>query len=87
MRIARYILGFTLIVTLMSATNFEKSVEQEDGVQWITFEEALERNKQEPRKILVDFYTDWCGWCKRMDRDVYARNADCGVYKFQLLCC
>jgi thioredoxin-related protein len=22
----------------------------------------------------VDVYTDWCGWCKRMDRDVYARD-------------
>jgi len=24
--------------------------------------------------VLVDVYTDWCGWCKRMDRDVYARS-------------
>ena len=32
---------------------------------------------QEARKrnlpVLVDVYTDWCGWCKRMDRDVYAQ--------------
>src|SRR5262249_31115471 len=24
--------------------------------------------------ILVDVYTDWCGWCRRMDADVYSRG-------------
>ena len=42
------------------------------GVQWLTFEEALERNCSEPRKIIVDLYTDWCGWCKRMDKKTYS---------------
>src|SRR3989442_1072077 len=23
---------------------------------------------------MIDFYTDWCGWCKRLDRDVYAKS-------------
>jgi thiol:disulfide interchange protein len=21
--------------------------------------------------VLIDFYTDWCGWCKKLDRDTY----------------
>ena len=25
------------------------------------------------RPVLVDVYTDWCGWCQRMDADVYSR--------------
>lgn len=40
----------------------------EDGVHWISFEEAVQRSKTEPRKILIDVYTDWCGWCKKMDK-------------------
>jgi len=40
-------------------------------VQWISFEEALERNKENPRKIFIDVYTDWCGWCKRMDKNTF----------------
>lgn len=40
-------------------------------VQWYTIEEALELNKKEPRKILVDVYTNWCGWCKVMEKNTY----------------
>jgi thioredoxin-related protein len=37
------------------------------GIQWMDFKEAYELNKEEPRFIFIDIYTDWCGWCKRMD--------------------
>ncbi len=36
-------------------------------VKWYTIQEALELNKKEPRKIFIDVYTDWCGWCRKMD--------------------
>lgn len=36
-------------------------------IEWLTWQEATERMKKEPRKIMIDVYTDWCGWCKRMD--------------------
>ncbi|MEQ9230222.1 MAG: thioredoxin family protein, partial [Cyclobacteriaceae bacterium] len=42
-------------------------------IQWVSFEEAVELSKKEPRKLLIDLYTDWCGWCKRMDRDTYSQ--------------
>lgn len=37
-------------------------------VQWMSFEEAIEAQKKVKKKIFVDLYTDWCGWCKRMDK-------------------
>ena len=40
-------------------------------LKWVTFEEAIELNKTNPKKLLIDLYTDWCGWCKKMDRDTY----------------
>ncbi|MDZ4844503.1 MAG: DUF255 domain-containing protein [Chitinophagales bacterium] len=36
-------------------------------VKWLTMQEAIELNKKQPRKIFIDVYTDWCGWCKKMD--------------------
>jgi thioredoxin-related protein len=37
-----------------------------------TYEVALSRAKKEKKHVLLDFYTDWCGWCKRLDKDVFA---------------
>ena len=40
-------------------------------IQWLTWEEAIEMNEKEPRKVIVDVYTDWCGWCKKMDKATF----------------
>lgn len=40
-------------------------------VNWVSFEDAVELTRKEPRKLLIDLYTDWCGWCKKMDKDTY----------------
>ena len=40
-------------------------------VKWLTFEEAIELNRREPRKIMIDVYTDWCSWCKVMDKNTF----------------
>ncbi len=48
------------------------SQSQAQKVEWMSFEEAVEANEKEPRKLLIDVYTDWCGWCKKMDKDTYA---------------
>lgn len=43
------------------------------GIQWRSWDAGLREAGKNRRPVLVDVYTDWCGWCKRMDRDVYAR--------------
>ena len=37
-------------------------------VKWLSFEEAQKLADKNPKKIFVDVYTDWCGWCKKMDK-------------------
>jgi len=40
---------------------------------WRTWDAGLAEARKTGHPVLVDVYTDWCGWCKRMDRDVYSR--------------
>ena len=43
------------------------------GVRWYyDFDEALAVAKSSNRRMMVDFYTDWCGWCKKLDAEVFA---------------
>lgn len=44
----------------------------QNGIKWYSFEEAFELNKKNPKKIFVDVYTDWCGWCKKMDATTFS---------------
>ena len=41
-------------------------------VRWMSFEEAIQAQEKNPKKILVDIYTNWCGWCKRMNQTTFA---------------
>lgn len=41
------------------------------SIKWMSITEAEAAAKKQPRKIIVDAYTDWCGWCKRMDASTF----------------
>lgn len=41
------------------------------NINWMTFEQAVKLNETAPKKIFVDVFTDWCGWCKRMDQTTF----------------
>lgn len=55
------------IIVILSTPVFA----QKGGVQWMTIEEAFKKNQTQARFILMDVYTSWCGWCKRMDATTF----------------
>lgn len=54
---------------------------QAQDIQWISWEEAVELSQTDtqPKKIFVDVYTDWCGWCKKMDQNTF-QNPEVSKY-------
>ena len=49
------------------------------AIEWISFEQAIKAQKENPKKILMDVYTDWCGPCKLMDKKTF-QNRDVATY-------
>lgn len=45
----------------------------DETIKWYTWDEAIEASKKNPKKIFIDVYTDWCGWCKRMDANTFSK--------------
>lgn len=44
-------------------------------IKWLTIQEAYALNQKTPKKFVIDVYTDWCGWCKVMDRETFTNAA------------
>ncbi len=44
----------------------------EEKIEWLDIEEAQKRAKKKRKKIFIDVYTDWCGWCKVMDKKTFS---------------
>jgi thioredoxin-related protein len=66
-----------LALLAMPITSFRPATApaQQASIQWYTMEEVQQLSKKEPRKVFIDMYTDWCGWCKVMDKNTFT-NAE-----------
>lgn len=67
----------TALLLLLCLGTFTVQAQQ---VQWLSWEQASEMVANgTDKKVFIDVYTDWCGWCKRMDKDTF-QNAEVAKY-------
>lgn len=57
-----------LIISLV----FFVPISAQNEIQWMTMNEALEAQKESPKKIFMDVYTHWCGPCKLLDKNTFS---------------
>jgi thioredoxin-related protein len=57
-----------------TAQEKQKSQEKVNAVNWYSFEEAYKLNKKKPKKMFIDVFTEWCGWCKKMDAETFTNT-------------
>ena len=64
----------TLLIFFIAFTFVHDKVMAQNQIKWLTWQEALDKSKIEKKKIFVDVYTDWCGWCKKMDKSTFSED-------------
>ncbi len=43
-----------------------------DGINWLSFEQLSDSLAMNPKKVLLFFHTDWCAYCRKMERESFA---------------
>lgn len=64
---AASIIAVISLFTVFQHTSFAK----EPALQWLSYNEGQALAKQLKKPILIYFYASWCGYCTKMENDVF----------------
>jgi thioredoxin-related protein len=74
-----FLLVFAMLLIIPSVIAWKKishAAPKTEEIHWITsIDELQAKMKQNPKKVYVDVYTGWCGWCKKMDQSTFQNPA------------
>ncbi len=64
------------ITGLLVASLTVSALASSNSIGWKKgYSAAMAESKSSGKLIMIDFYTDWCGWCKKLDADTYPAPA------------
>ena len=65
------------LLTLLVLCCVPASAQKAHAVQWLTFEQLEDslsnQHADKPKRVFIDFYTDWCTYCRKMDKVVFTK--------------
>ncbi len=72
----KYIFIFICLISALSLYSVENTIKAAGGLTWFTsYNAAIEDAEKKQNIILVNFTgSDWCEWCKKLDKDVFSKD-------------
>ena len=61
----------TLVLAFLFLFAWNAQAQDKEEIKWHSFDEVMALSDKEPKMIFVKVYTDWCGWCKKMDKETF----------------
>lgn len=77
-----------LIILVLVSTATDYKIHVDENLEWVTdYAAALKKAKKENKALLLNFTgSDWCGWCVRLDREVFSQSAFVEYAQKNLVC-
>jgi len=65
---------FLIALATSFANGLDKVEGEGKGLNYFkgTLADALKASKKQGKPVFIDAYTDWCGWCKKLDKSTFA---------------
>ncbi len=63
-----------ILVLIIAGFSITGNAQEDPKINWMTFEEAVEAQKKNPKKIMMDMFTVWCGPCRMLDKNTFRQK-------------
>ena len=62
-----------IVISLLFLWSSPLLAQESNQVHWLSFEQLEDSLAIQPKKVFIDFYTDWCTYCRKMDKVVFTK--------------
>jgi len=66
----RIVVCFLMSLTFLISV-FPSRCLSDETIKWYSYEEGVTLGKSQHKKIFINFFADWCGYCKKMDKGTF----------------
>ncbi len=67
----QFLISLSVLFCFSFFSSAQAQEKKGEKIQWMSLQQAMVKHQAQPKKLFVDVFTKWCGWCKRMDATTF----------------